>query len=224
MKKKAIIISLVLVLLFAVTGCGKSQDEIDAQLKDATKSFDLIVNNNVENKIYHNEGEHFGLLLKDGDKLEWSADTSISQKDILFSFDVNPFVSAGLDPSKLSGDMFKYIGSTNTSGGMLEFSYDAGSVKKQNSDSMDAFNSLLAQMPDQLEALNKDGYILNIGNGFQLHWNGEQRENKDIALIINADELIAAGLKVDKLDGWKLLNNNADDDKSVYLVKVYYLK
>jgi len=224
MKKKAIIISLVIVFLFAVTGCGRSQDEIDAQLKDATESFDLIVSNNVENTIYHNEGEHFGLLLKDGDKLEWSADTSISQKDILFSFNVAPFITAGLDPSQLSGDVFEYIEATDTAGGMLEYSYDAGSVKKQNSDSIDAFNNLLAQMPDQLEALNQDGYILNIGNGFQVHWNGEQRENKDIALIINADELIAAGLVVDKLDGWKLLTNNADDDNSIYLVKVYYLK
>ena len=224
MRKKLIILSLILVVLFSVSACGRSQDEINAQLKDATDSFDLIVSNNVENTIYHNEGEHFGLLLKDGDKLEWTADASISKKDILFSFNVKPFIDAGLNPSLLSKDLFRYTAATTSSDGTLEYSFDAGNVKKSNADSIDAFNSLLALMPDQLEALNKDGYILNIGNGFQVHWNGEQRENKDIALIINADELISAGLVVDDLAGWKLLTNNSDGDNSVYLVKVYYLK
>lgn len=88
----------------------------------------------------------------------------------------------------------------------------------------DAFEILLKQLPEQLSILKNDGYILDIGQVFQVHWNGEQRENKDIAFVISAEDLISAGLNVDKLDVWKIMKNSDANDKQVRFLKVYYLK
>jgi len=107
---------------------------------------------------------------------------------------------------------------------VLIFASEVGSEKASFDEYTDAFENLLMQMPGQLSILENDGYILDLGQGFQAHWNGEERVNKDIAIIISADDLINAGLNIEELSTWKVMKNTDENDTQVKLFKVYYLK
>lgn len=225
MKKSFVLSILIIALIFVFSGCSnlKTKD-YNKIAKDATKNFDYIVSNNTENSVYHDELEHFGLMLKDGDKFEWTKDTSVSEADLSLSLNAEEFIKAGLDVSKLSGKTFAYQKATETTTDMLVYTYNVSNEKEIAKDYNNAFEILLRQLPEQLAPLENDGYILDIGQVFQVHWNGEERENKDIAFVINAEDLISAGLSVDKLDSWKIMKNSDSNDTNVRLLKVYYLK
>ena len=193
MKKSFIASILIVTLVFVFSGCSNVKTEENSEMaKEATKNFDYIVSNNIENSVYHDELEHFGLLLKDGDKFEWTKDTSVSEADFSLSLNAEEFIKAGLDVTKLSGTAFTYQEDSATAPGMLIYIFNVSDEKVIAKDYNDAFEILLRQLSKQLSPLENDGYILDIGQVFQVHWNGEQRENKDIAFVINADDLINA--------------------------------
>lgn len=225
MKKQFIALILVLTSVFIFSGCSnaKSDDKV-SMAKEATKNFDYIVSNNIENKVYHAELDHFGILLKDGDKFEWTGDTSVSQADFSLSLNADEFIKAGLDVSKLDGTSFTYQKSSGTTPSILVYTFNVSDKKAAYKDYKEAFEMLLTQIPERLSELNNDGFILDIGQVFQVHWNGEQRKNKDIAFVINAKDLIKAGLDVNKLMEWKIWKNTDSSDTQIKLFKVYYLK
>lgn len=223
--KKRVFTTLIIILTLIFTGCSSGNpDENESLAQDATKNFDIIVSNNIENKIFHDELNHFGLVLKDGEKFEWTGDPSANEADFSLSFNADEFIAAGLDVTKLEGTSFSYQGVSESYPGMIVYTSDVSNEKETYNDYKEAFEKLLDKMPGQLSILENDGYILDIGLGFQVHWNGEERENKDIAFIINADDLIEAGLNVEKLSSWKIMKNTDTNDTQVKLFKVYYLK
>lgn len=221
--KKHIITIFIITLLLIFTGCSsENSNQSDSLVQDATDNFSIIVSNNIENKIFHDELSHFGLMLKDGDKFEWTGDLSVSDADFSLSFNADEFIAAGLDVSKLEGTTFTYQESSENIPSMIVYTSDVGNEKKSYNDYLEAFQNLLSKMPGQLSILENDGYILDIGQGFQVHWNGEERVNKDIAFIIGTDDLINAGLDIEKLSSWKVMDDENDDQ--IKLFKVYYLK
>ena len=225
MKNHFIVVAILVMVMVVFTGCSGNATKDDSSLiKDAASNFDIIISNNVENLVYHNELSHFGLQLKDGDKFEWTEDTSISDADFSISVNAEEFIKAGLDVTKLNGSQFAYKEASGNEPSVIIYTYDVSDVKKAYKDFIEAFEKLMGQIPKQIAVLKNDGYILNLNQGFQVHWNGDQRVNKDIALIISADDLIKAGLKVDKLNEWKVMKNNDTNDTHVKLLKIYYLK
>ena len=225
MKKQFVIAIMLLVVVMVFGGCNKNVTTDDSSLiKDAASSFDIIVLNNEENAVYHNELGHFGIQLKDGDKFEWTDDTSISDADFSISVNADEFIKAGLDIAKLNGSQFSYKEASGNEPNVIIYVYNVSNSKKAYKDSIEAFEKLIGQIPEQISVLENDGYILNLDHGFQVHWNGDQRVNKDLALIISADGLIKAGLNVDKLNEWKVMKNKDPNDTQVKLLKIYYLE
>ena len=225
MKKQFIVLILVLTSVFIFSGCSNTKpDDKGSMVKEATKNFDYIVSNNIEDKVFHSQLDHFGLLLKDGDKFEWTGDTSVSKADYSLSLNADEFIKAGLDVSKLDGTSFTYQKPSGTTPGMLVYTFNVSDKKAAYKDYKEAFEVLLSQIPERLSRLNNDGFILDIGQVFQVHWNGEQRKNKDIAFVINAKDLIKAGLDVNKIKVWKIRKNTDASDTQIRLFKVYYLK
>jgi len=223
--KKRVFTTLIIMLTLIFTGCSSEKpDENDSLVQDATNNFDIIVSNNIENKIYHSELNHFGFILEDSEKFEWTGDPSTNDADFSLSFYAEEFIAAGLDVSMLEGNTFTYQEASDNNPSMIIYTSDVSNEKETYSDYKEAFEKLLDKMPGQLSTLENDGYILDIGLGFQVHWNGEERENKDIAFIINADDLIGAGLNVEKLSSWEVMKNKDATDTQVKLFKVYYLK
>ena len=52
---------------------------------------------------YHEELDHYGIALGGGNMFEWAKDLAKNDKDLVFVLNPEPFVKAGLDPSKLAG-------------------------------------------------------------------------------------------------------------------------
>lgn len=224
MKRQFIVATLLLMLIILLAGCGGSSTKSNSSIiKDAAINFNQIVSNNEENLVYHNELSHFGLLLKDGDKFEWTENPSVSDADFSVSVNADEFVKAGLDVSKM-GTTFTYKAASENSPSVLIYKFDVSNNKEFYKDSNKAFEKLISQIPKQITALENDGYVLNLSKGFQVHWNSDERINKDMALIIGAADLVNAGLNVDKLNEWKVMKNKDPKDTEVKLIKIYYLK
>jgi len=224
MKKSLGLTVLVFILLFALSGCSDLIRSRDSVIKDAARNFNQTVNNNIDDLTYHNELSHFGLQLKSGDKLEWTEDTSVSEADFSITINAEEFIQAGLDLTNFESPFYSYFKDTTTNMESLIYSYNINDEKVMYNNSDEAFEQLIRLIPDQVAAIKNDGYILTLDNGFKIHWNSDERVNKDLAFIIVADDLVKAGLDINKLDEWKVLKNNDANDSQVKLLKVFYLK
>ena len=58
---------------------------------------------------YHEELDHYGISLGNGNMFEWAKDLGINDKDIVWVLNPEPFIQAGADPSKISGWIFAKI-------------------------------------------------------------------------------------------------------------------
>ncbi|MDR0551480.1 MAG: hypothetical protein LBG72_05635 [Spirochaetaceae bacterium] len=58
---------------------------------------------------YHAALDHYGINLGDGNLLEWAKDMSINDKDIVFVLNPEPFIAAGVDPSRIEGWSFAKV-------------------------------------------------------------------------------------------------------------------
>lgn len=87
-------------------------------VQDATNNFDIIVSNNIENKIFHGELSHFGFILKDN---------------------ADEFIAAGLDVSTLEGNTFTYQEASDKSPSMIVYTSDVSNDKETYSDYKEAF-------------------------------------------------------------------------------------
>ncbi|MEI8095813.1 MAG: hypothetical protein WCG80_16510 [Spirochaetales bacterium] len=52
---------------------------------------------------YHEQFDHYGLALGEGNMVEWAKDPAKNDKDFVFVLNPEPLVKAGLDPAKLTG-------------------------------------------------------------------------------------------------------------------------
>lgn len=223
MKKSIMAVVMVTSLTLILAGCSAAvKPEKEVLAKNAAKNFELIVENNLENKVYHDQLKHFGLALGNQDKFEWAQDTSVGEADFSLSINANEFIQAGMDPAKLVSNEFEFVQGGETE--QLVHTFDVSDDESLYEDYKLAFEGLLSRVPDQIKTIKNDGYILDLGQSFQVHWNGENRKNKDIAFIINGDSLIKAGLDLEKLTSWKVIKNTDEGDKTVRLLRVYRLR
>ena len=62
---------------------------------------------------YHEKLDHYGVKLGDGNMFEWAKDTNTNDLDIVFVLEPEVFISAGVDPSKISGWNYAEVEMTN---------------------------------------------------------------------------------------------------------------
>ena len=58
---------------------------------------------------YHEKLDHYGIKLGNGNMFEWAKDMSTNDKDIVFVLNPEPFIAAGIDPSKIEGWAFAKV-------------------------------------------------------------------------------------------------------------------
>lgn len=225
MRKRFGKISLVVlvVMIFTLSGCSIN-NKGNPIIKDASVNFSNTVNNNKDDLMYHNDLSHFGLQLQEGEKLEWAQDPSVSNADISFTINLQEFLDAGLDLSKLNSSYFSYSKDSSSAQESLVYKYEISNEQVTYSNSEEAFEKLISVVSDQIAAVKDDGYVLNLDKGFQLHWNSDERKNKDLAFIIAADDLVGAGLDLDKLKTWKIMKSEDPGNTQLVIFKVFYLK
>ena len=85
----------------------------DAFSADAAKSFEAtfaeIVRTQRSKIGYHEELDHYGIGLGDGNMFEWAKDMSKNDKDIVWVLNPAPFIAAGVDPAKIEGWVFAKV-------------------------------------------------------------------------------------------------------------------
>lgn len=79
------IVLLVVVIVVFITRLNIN-DDTEAEISDASIALDSILKQNPQNSMAHNE--HSGLVLTNGDVIEFSRDTSISSDDVVIVINV----------------------------------------------------------------------------------------------------------------------------------------
>ncbi len=65
---------------------------------------------------YHKALDHYGIDLGAGHMFEWAKDLRTNDKDIVFVLDPEPFVKAGIDPTRVKGWIFAKVQTEDKSG------------------------------------------------------------------------------------------------------------
>jgi hypothetical protein len=231
--KKIILLVVSLSLVFTLAACGKSQTG-DNDADKALKAFNSIVKKYPDKKGFHPALKHWGFALPQGDKFEWTKDTSANVIDFAMVIKAEPFIEAGLDTSKLNDSNYVYKEAAVEDGKqipeLLIHPYNIDDKKETSQGSEDAMRRLLKRDNDLVE-YHKDlqHYRLYLDGGFEVQWTEKLGlNNADMSFVIEADSLVKAGLDVTKLDGSGWIYKEAEkDDMGNHpnrLVKIYDIK
>lgn len=58
---------------------------------------------------YHEELDHYGILIGPGVMVEWARDLAANDKDLVYVLNPEPLVAAGVDPARISGWVFGQV-------------------------------------------------------------------------------------------------------------------
>ena len=181
---KIIVLGLSAILLFSLTACAQT----DVVAKTAVSSFSSILDLESDQVV----AEESGYALQSPSGLE----SFHIGENIAISFELAPFVNAGLDTALLPD----YI---ETEGEMLSIKMKNEEYAEENS-AKDVFGKLVENNRDAIgyhAAL--DHYGVALGNGNMFEWAKDILTNdKDIVFVLNPQPFIDAWVDVNKVEGW----------------------
>jgi hypothetical protein len=94
------------ILIYSEIGNKKFEYNGDATALD---SFKEIIENHRDIVGYHEKLDHYGVSLGNGNMFEWAKDMATNDKDIVFVLNPQPFIDAGVDPTKIEGWVFAKV-------------------------------------------------------------------------------------------------------------------
>jgi hypothetical protein len=95
-------------------------DAFSAEAKKSLEAtFAEIVRTQRARVGYHEKLDHYGIKLGNGNMFEWAKDMAKNDKDIVFVLNPEPFIAAGVDPSKVQGWAFAKVESKDAKGKTL---------------------------------------------------------------------------------------------------------
>jgi hypothetical protein len=143
------------------------------------------------------------LASPDAERFELSSDFSAGGPSFRMSFDATPFLDAGLDPAKLSPDLYSFEPATRTLSLSFETGKDVFSYKGIPAP-LDTFKEIVRTHRSIIgyhAALDHYGIALGDGNMFE--WAKDMATNdKDMVFVLNPEPLKAAGVDPGKVKGW----------------------
>jgi hypothetical protein len=83
-------------------------------------SYEQIVRLKRNSIGYHGALDHYGVNLGDGNLFEWAKDMGTNDKDIVFVLNPEPFIAAGVDPSRIEGWTFAKVTVDDANGKPVE--------------------------------------------------------------------------------------------------------
>ena len=211
-------------LLFA--GCSA----LDVVGSAAVTTFQTLLDTTAGNVSLDSAENRWVLGSQGGEKFEWSADFSRSPPSFRVSLDATPFITAGLDASRLPAARYSYDEATK----ILTLSFDVGKEKFTYSGAatpLDTFKQIVKSYRSIIgyhAALDHYGIALGEGNMFE--WAKDMMKNdKDMVFVLNPEPLRAAGVDPSKITGWIFTRIPVKDEsgKTVEVdkfVKPYNLK
>ncbi len=157
----------------------------------------------------------------------FSYDFSVSAPhDVMLKTDVQPFIDAGLDVTKLpAGTIVDGMIMVGQSLGETKFSADAS---KTADASMKELIRVSRSTLGYHEAMGH--YGIDLGNGNKFEWAKDLSTNdKDIVFILDPQQFIDAGVDVENIEGWvygtvKVMDENDNEIEVQKLLKPFNLK
>ncbi|MDR0721669.1 MAG: hypothetical protein LBF75_02580 [Treponema sp.] len=95
-------------MIMVGTKLGTEQLKYSGELTPLA-SYEQIVKHKRSAIDYHGALDHYGVNLGEGNLFEWAKDMSANDKDIVFVLNPEPFIAAGLDPSRVEGWVFTKV-------------------------------------------------------------------------------------------------------------------
>jgi hypothetical protein len=83
-------------------------------------SYEQIVRLKRSSIGYHGALDHYGVNLGDGNLFEWAKDMGATDKDMVFVLNPEPFITAGIDPSRIEGWVFAKVTVDDANGKPVE--------------------------------------------------------------------------------------------------------
>jgi hypothetical protein len=101
------------------TKLGQEQLQYQGEITPLA-SYEQIVKLKRSSVGYHGALDHYGVNLGDGNLFEWAKDMGTNDKDIVFVLNPEPFIAAGVDPSKIEGWAFAKVTVDDANGKPVE--------------------------------------------------------------------------------------------------------
>ncbi len=197
-------------ILILFSGCNSSS----LVTEKAKASFNAVADASGSNVTWVEEDSAWMLASTQGDEVYFSSDFSrnaggsgmpdMDKPDAEFSFDVKPFLAAGLDPSKLPMvEGVKY----EIEGDRFMLHFELGN-KKTASDTKDSLKATFAEIariyPNNFRFHKKlYHYGIMLADGNMIEWAQDLSMNSnDLVWILNLGPLVQAGLDPAKVSGW----------------------
>lgn len=208
--KPLIPIVLAATLTLSLAACSGFGKQLDVVGKESITSFDAVLTAVPENVAVDEANGGWALTSPDDSvKFIWSRDYSKSPlHDVMLEFDAQPFLDAGLDPSKLPESIAYYDGGfmVGTKLGNDELKYTGEATP------LSSYEQIVNLYRDSIgyhAAL--DHYGVSLGDGNLFEWAKDMSTNdKDIVFVLNPEPWIAAGADPDNIDGWTFAKVTVD--------------
>ncbi|MDD3174148.1 MAG: hypothetical protein PHF63_10950 [Herbinix sp.] len=197
MKKKLLLTAFSFLVLLGFTACNK----LDVIGDKSIISFDAVIKAS-GNQVTEDSG-FGGWSLEAPDKtarLVWSKDYSkTSSLDVFIETDVQPFIDAGLDTSKLPEGMLlgdKIVVGTDMGNDTLTYDGDATPLA--------SYKQIVNLYRGNLKYhATLDHFGIDMTNGNMFEWAKNMATNdKDMVFVLNPQVFIDAGVDPNKVNGW----------------------
>ncbi|OQB25275.1 MAG: hypothetical protein BWY11_00606 [Firmicutes bacterium ADurb.Bin182] len=207
MKKKIMLIALAITAIPILAACRQT----DIIGNTSIKSFEAVIQAGGGSIAPDDQIGGWALTAPDGtSRFVWSRDFSKTEFDIMVETDVQPFINAGLDKSKLpdgmvSGD--KIVVGTDLGSDELKYEGDTTPIA-----SYEKIVELYREYIGYHAALDHYGVDLTGGNMFE--WAKDMRKNdKDIVFVLDPEVFLNAGVDPAKVEGWLFAKVSKMDEK-----------
>lgn len=228
----SLLVSSVLVISFA--GCSRTVTG-NKETDNGLNAFNSIVKAYPVNKGFHQALQHWGFKLSNGEKFEWTKDTSANKADFAMVMLSDPLVKAGLDINKLDKNEWLYEQAAKDENGQdlpnrLIKPYNVSDKKVSSNGSEDAMRRILKQDPSLVKYhKEQQHYRLILGDGNEVEWTEKLGLNDaDMIFVLKAEPLIKAGLDINKLQesGWafKAAGKGEMGENPAQIIKTFKIK
>jgi hypothetical protein len=217
--KKILLLIVSLVASISITACNK----LDVVGDQSVKSFAAVIN--IVGEKLTEDTAFGGWSLESPDKtvrFVWSKDFSkTSTRDVFLETDVQPFIDAGLDTSKLPEGMLngdKIIVGTNLGEDVLTY--------EENATPLESYKKIEELYRDNIKYhASLDHFGIDMTNGNMFEWAKDMSTNdKDIVFALNPQVFIDAGVDPNNVKGWVFAKVETMDSKGKKIQVDKFLK
>jgi len=211
MKKSLFLIIIAVLTILTIFILSRSFDSLDVVSKDSVRAFnDLLqkIPNLVTEDKEDKETNGWSIAAPDGGA-RFILSTTTRGNDVILEISAAPFITAGLDTSKLT-DAITFKNGKLIIGTKL---IPDGSPAPTDHTPLAAYERIINLNPNAVgyhAAL--DHYGISVGDGNLFEWAKNINTNdKDMVFVLNPAPFISAGVQPGKIDGWAFAKVTVDD-------------